>query len=232
MNSKLLDKIKLFVRSSIVFIVFFCSFIFQIIPIYLFRIDTASMSGISKISLYLSTFSSCCTAIVLLLIYRKDLVREWKVFRKDILKNLDIGLVCWVTGLIIMVVANSLLMYFFHSKGANNEKAVQSLISISPLIMSFSVCILAPFNEELVFRKAIKDVFNNVYLFMFMSFIIFGGAHVIGSAKSIVDYLYIIPYGALGGAFAYAYSKTNTIYTTLLFHMFHNTVLFIIAVFI
>ena len=52
------------------------------------------------------------------------------------------------------------------------------------------------------------------------------------NASSLVDYLYIIPYGALGAAFAMAYSKTKTIYTSMSLHIMHNTCLFLLSVLI
>ena len=58
----------------------------------------------------------------------------------------------------------------------------------------------------------------------------FGGAHVIDSAKTFIDILYIIPYGALGGAFALAYYDTDTIFTSMTMHMIHNLILCIISV--
>jgi len=34
--------------------------------------------------------------------------------------------------------------------------------------------------------------------------------------------IYLIPYGALGIAFGYAYRKTNNIYGTMIMHSIHN----------
>ena len=48
-------------------------------------------------------------------------------------------------------------------------------------------------------------------------------------AKTFTDLLYIIPYGALGATFAYAYYKTDTVFTTVTFHIIHNTILFLIS---
>ena len=91
---------------------------------------------------------------------------------------------------------------------------------------------IAPFNEEIVFRKTLKDVFKNKWVFAFLSFLLFGGAHVIGEATTLIDYLYIIPYGALGGAFALAYHDTDTIFTSLTLHMVHNLVLSLLSIFV
>ena len=45
----------------------------------------------------------------------------------------------------------------------------------------------------------------------------------------MIDYLYIIPYGVLGGAFAIAYSKTESVFTSMTFHMLHNTAIFLLS---
>ena len=183
-------------------------------------------------TIYISVYSSIIVSFILLIIYRKDLIEEFKKFKKDLLKNIDTGLICWLTGIIIMIIINFILITVFKSNGANNENAVQELIKISPWIMGIDICLIAPFNEELVFRKAIKDIIKNKYLFVFLSFLIFGGAHVVSSAKTLVDCLYIIPYGVLGAVFAIAYYKTDTVYTSMTFHIIHNTMAFLISVFL
>ena len=225
-------RIKKIIRSIFTYFLCFYSTIFQYLAIVLFKLDINKLHGNYKVAVLLSTFSSFCVFIILFLLYRKDLVSEFRKFKKDLIINLDTGLACWFLGLIIMVCMNLLLVYVFKSNGATNENEVQKLISAFPLVMALDVCLLAPFNEEVVFRKAIYDVFKNKYIFIILSFLIFGGAHVLGSAKTLVDYLYIIPYGALGGMFAIAYSKTDTVFTSMTFHIFHNTILFLISVFI
>ncbi len=180
----------------------------------------------------LSTFSSLVVSIILILIYRKELFKEFKIFKIKFLKNIDTGLICWITGIIIMVISNCILVYIFKSDGAANENAIQSLIKTSPYIMALDICLLAPFNEEIVFRKALKDISINKSIFIILSFLCFGGAHVLSSAKTLIDYLYIIPYGALGAAFAIAYNKTDTVYTSMFYHMLHNTMAFLLSVFI
>ena len=134
-----------------------------------------------------------------------------------------------------MIIINFILITVFKSNGANNENAVQELIKISPWIMGIDICLIAPFNEELVFRKAIKDIIKNKYLFVFLSFLIFGGAHVVSSAKTLVDCLYIFPYGVLGAVFAIAYYKTDTVYSLMLYYKFcyllvyhHNQIIHLI----
>lgn len=232
MKSSIFKNIKGIIKGLLVIFIFYFSSLFKYIPIVLLKLDTNVISNDNSILILLSVFSALCVSFCIFIIYRKELISEFKIFKNNFLSCIDTGLACWVLGLVIMVASNLVLSYFFKSGGAKNEEAVQSLISAAPLYMALDVCLIAPFNEEMVFRKALRDISINKYLFIFLSFLIFGGAHVIGSASSIVDYLYIIPYGALGGMFAYAYTKTDSIYTTITFHMIHNTALFLISVFL
>lgn len=217
------------IRTLIVFIIFYSSSLFKYIPIILFKLDVNKISNNYKVLIMLSTFASFCLFIIFFLIYRKDLIKEFKTFKKNIISNLDTGLSYWIIGLIIMFVSNLILVFVFKSGGANNENNIQELIKVSPIIMAINACLLAPFNEEIFFRKSIKDICLNKYVFAIISFILFGGAHVIASANNLVDWLYIIPYGALGFVFALAYWKTDTVFTSMFFHFLHNFVMILIS---
>ena len=222
---------KSIIRGIIVLVFFTYSYLLQYIPVYLFHIDVNLLKNHYTLVVLLSTFSSLIAFLVLFLIYHKDLVNDFIEFRKDTLTKMNDGITCWIIGLMVMFASNIIISLLFHTGGANNEKAVQSLISAYPIIMGISVCFLAPFNEELVFRKTLYDVFHNRKVFIVLSFLLFGYVHVSSMAESLVDWLYIIPYGALGASFAVAYSKTKTVYTSMCLHMIHNTMLFLLSVF-
>ena len=232
MKDKLLNRVPKFpiiIRSILVFILFWNSAYLQYIPIKLFHINYHSAS--KTILVLLSTFSSACIFFLFLLIYWKDLKKEFKKFRKNFVENMDVGVRYWMIGLFIMMVSNLFISYILKAGGAGNEKTVQDMLEAIPWLMLIDAGILAPFNEEIAFRKTLKDVFSNKWVFAFLSFLLFGGAHVLGNTNQLVDWLYIIPYGSLGGAFALAYYDTDTIFTSLSLHMFHNTVLVLLSIF-
>lgn len=183
-------------------------------------------------SVVLSTFSSIIIFFIFFIIYRKDLKNDIKNFWKNKEEYMDTGIRYWIIGLIIMFATNYILNIVLKAGGANNEKTVQTMIKAFPLLMFIDAGILAPFNEEIVFRKTLKDIFKNKWLFIILSFLLFGGAHVIGSSKTLIDYLFIIPYGALGASFAYAYYKTDNIFTSISLHMIHNTILILLSILI
>lgn len=224
------DKTKYIIKGIIVFIIFYSSVYIQYIPIKLFNIDVKNMSN--TMTVVLSTFSSLVLFLIFFFIYRKDLKKDFKMFWKNKEEYMDVGIRCWILGLIIMFAVNYILNIILKAGGANNEKVVQTMIKSFPLLMIIDAGILAPFNEEIVFRKTLKDIFKNKWIFITLSFLLFGGAHVINSSKTLIDYLFIIPYGALGASFAYAYYKTNNIFTSTTLHIIHNTILILISILI
>ena len=224
------SKIKYLIRGTIVFFLFFYSVYLQYIPVLLFKMDVHNISPLE--SVLLSTFSSTIVLFILFIIYRKELKREFKIFKDNFIENIDIGFRYWMLGLIIMMISNVIITYLLKGGGANNEEAVQKMIKTLPWLMVIDAGFIAPFNEEIVFRKTLKDIFNNPIILCILSFLFFGGAHVISDAKTLTDYLYIIPYGALGASFAYSYYKTNTVFTSMSMHIFHNTVLILLSIFI
>lgn len=225
---KLSERGKIILRSLFIFIFFELSKYLQWIPVKIFNMDLSKIA-ISTMAL-LTLFSSSIVLIIIFLIYKKDIIKDFKKFKSNFLKCVDTATKYWFLGLGIMISSNIILNLFLKAGGANNEQAVQSLISGAPWLMLILTGVIAPFNEEFVFRKALKDPIKSKWLFVITSALLFGGAHVISSATTFLDYMYIIPYGALGGAFALAYYDTDTIFSSIFMHMVHNTILTIISV--
>ena len=134
-------------------------------------------------------------------------------------------------GLVGMVISNLIIQYVFNLGLANNETSVRELINSAPIYMFLSACIIAPFQEEMIFRKTFKDIFSNKYLFIIFSGLIFGALHVVGSLTSFTDLIYIIPYGFLGSMFALILSKTDNILVPISIHLIHNTVLVLLQIY-
>ncbi len=85
-----------------------------------------------------------------------------------------------------------------------------------------STVLIAPFIEELIFRKSVDKIFKNDIIYYAVSGLLFGFAHVVADLSSALNLLYIIPYGALGVSFAIMDKKTNTTFTSIMIHAFHN----------
>ena len=234
MNFKLkekdMDKIEIFIHKLIKSLLVFCLFYNSAyILITVFGINYLSLSPIMRI--LISLLSSTLLAFVFYLIYRKDLKEDWKIFKSNLAENFNIGTTYWFIGILVMVVSNNIIIHFLDGAQPGNEQAVQSMIDVIPWAMVISAGFLAPINEEIVFRKSLKDIIKNKYFFVILSGLMFGLAHVIGNTNSWVDWLYVIPYGALGVSFAASYQKTNTVFTPICIHMLHNLILTLSSIF-
>lgn len=224
------DKKKIFkylLKGVLIFLLFYYSAYLQLIPIYLFKLDPHNIS--SSLNVLLSCFSNIILVMILWFIYRKELKAEWKIFKDKFSWNTDIMIKYWVTGLAIMMVSNALISVLLNAGQAENEQAVQSMINALPWAMLIDAGILAPFIEEIVFRKCFRDVFQNKWVFAIASALVFGGMHVV-NASSAVGYLFIIPYGCLGFVFALMYNKTNTVFTSVFAHILHNSILTLMSI--
>lgn len=224
---KIINK-KYILKSIITFILFYYSSYLQLIPILILNLNPDKLSGTNKV--LLSMYSNIILLIILILLYKNDLKNEFKKFKENLNKNIDTGFKYWLIGLMTMFISNIIINIIIGNGQAENEKIVQQMITYAPYIMVINAGIIAPIIEEITFRKAFKNVFNNKWLFILSSSLIFGSLHVITKLTSPLDLLYIIPYSSLGISLAYMYYKTDTIYTSITMHIFHNTILTILSI--
>lgn len=209
------------VKLISIFLLFFLIDFAQLIPIKIFGLKSISNS----MTVILDTFKNLILMLLLFMIYRKDLIKDFQKFKAKISDNLDIAIKYWFVGLIGMIISNLIIGLFFTKGGtANNEQIVQSYITYLPWMMVIDAGIIAPFTEEMVFRKAFRNLFKNKWLFTIVTGLVFGSMHVIFSIYNWTDILYIIPYSFLGGAFALAYWDTDTIFSSYALHALHNTI--------
>ena len=220
--------IKEILKATLTFALFWYSSYFQLIPITLFNINLKNINGTTEV--LLSSFSNTILLIILFIMYKKELKKEWMIFKSKFLDNIDIGFKYWIIGLFGMVFFNFIFNVLLQGGQANNEQAVQSMISSLPWLMVINAGFIAPIIEEIIFRKAFKNIFKNKWLFIVSSGIIFGLMHVITSSYNILDFLYFVPYSSLGLAFAYMYHKTDTVFTSTFMHIIHNTILILFSI--
>lgn len=180
--------------------------------------------------IFISVISDLLLVLLLFIIYRKDLINEFNIYKPNYKNFFKDNLKYWYIGLIIMSLSNLAINYITSNNMPQNEEIVRSMINSFPVYGFFSVVIIAPFTEELVFRKTFKDIIKNKYILMIVSGLAFGLIHVIGAYERAIDFLYVIPYGVFGCVFSYMYYKTNTVFTSIFIHMFHNALLLVMGI--
>lgn len=225
---KIIEKIEnnKYMKLVIVITIFFMSSIFKLIPPLLFNIEPDTPFKNSIISLS----SSLITCLIMIYIYRKTLTKDLKHFKNNFITLMENGVKYWLIGLAGMMISNLIISSILSGELANNEENVRNLLNVTPIITFFMTAILAPITEELVFRKAFRDVFKDKWSFVLISGLIFGSLHVVFSLDSLNQLLYLIPYCSLGIAFSYMYYKTKNIMVPISIHMIHNTILSIFSI--
>jgi hypothetical protein len=189
----------------------------------LLNIDIVKTSNLIKYIILLTM--DILYIVFLLIIFNKNLKEKFKNFKKNFSEYIDTGIKYWIIGLLGMIVSNKLIIAFTPAEMAQNESAVRELFDLAPIYTAIGTVFFAPIVEELIFRKTIRNLINTKWLYVVFSGFIFGAVHVVSSLTSFYDFFFIIPYGALGTAFAYAYYKTDNIFVPITLHAIHNTIL-------
>lgn len=227
---KLEDYIKIALISLLVIAIYFILPKFQGIFFYLFHIDTTNISLNIKV-LYSAIFDILGMTLITLLFY-KSLKKDAADIKQNHKEYFTSCFRYWIIGLIIMMVSNLIISMISKGQIAGNQESINTLFDISPLYVYFATVVYAPVVEELVFRKAIRNIIPNKYLFILTSGLIFGGLHVLGNITAWYDILYIIPYSAPGIMFAYMLYKTDNIFVSMGFHFMHNGILIALQFFL
>ena len=160
--------------------------------------------------------------ILLFILYRKTLIKDFKDFKENYKKHLSFGIKFWILSVFLMITSNIIIQIFYPGV-AENEQLVSDYTKTYPLFMLFCNIIYAPFTEELIYRKSIRNIFNSDILYIIFSGSIFGYVHTMASSNQM-EILYIIPYGVVGAMFAFIHTKTKNIYTSITLHALHNCI--------
>ena len=180
--------------------------------------------------IWLFTITDLMYVVILILMFKKEIIKGLKDLKKNFVDRTLTSLNCWIAGCFIMTVSSILISLILKQEVSQNEALVRQSIKIAPLYMLFTCSIVAPIFEEMVFRRSLYGLIRFKWLFILVRGLGFGLLHVLGSYSSALDFLYVIPYGAMGCCFAYLLTKTNNITLPIIVHMLHNTILVIIQI--
>lgn len=151
-----------------------------------------------------------------LLNYLKDL-KTWKAWKTILVGFVVLTIVKYIGG-VVLLLENGI--------GANTENQVAlEQLGMSPLLLVVLTAIAAPIVEETVMRGLILGrLFNNSYLGVILSSLLFGLLHIPTNIGSWIIY------GGMGLVLAVVYHKTQKLEYTIAIHFINNAlgVLFMI----
>lgn len=169
--------------------------------------------------------------LIIVYIYRKDFIPNFKEFFKNIKKFLSKYIRYWYLILVLMIISNYIITMFTTTLTSQNQQAVIDSFKRFPIYTIMLTVLTAPVLEELVFRLSFRKIFAHTdILFIIFSGLFFGGMHVLGSLENLIDLLFIIPYSIPGFVFAYLYTKSKNIFVPISLHFIHNAVMMILQI--
>lgn len=162
------------------------------------------------------------TILFIFLLFKKEIVHMWKDFYENRDKYFKKYFKYWFLILVLMAFSNGIITLINKAEISNNQEAINDMFKRLPIYTYILSVFLAPIIEELVFRFCFMKIFNNKYLYVILSGVIFGLFHIIGSFESAYDFLFLVPYSIPGLIFAYILYDSKNIFNTIWLHFVHN----------
>ena len=164
---------------------------------------------------------------LLVFIFYKDLKVEFKTYFSDFKNMFKNSFKIYILGYMGMLFFNVLIAIVLKDI-SSNESQVRELLYNNTVLTLFSIAIIAPLSEELVFRKSLAPLLKNKWIYVVISGLLFGGAHlltnILNDAFSLKDLMYILPYGCLGASFALMDYNSKSTFSSIVIHSMHNTI--------
>ena len=202
------------------FLIWFLLTNYSTVPFELLHIDINSLPTIFK-QLY-TIVIELGVILLCLIMFKPQIDKMFKDYKKNSIEYFKKYFKYWFLILGLMLASNAIILIFNPGSTANNQDLVNQMYNLYPVYTFILSVILAPVIEELVFRLCFYNIFNNKYVFIILSGLVFGAFHIIGSYETPLDWLYIIPYSIPGFIFAGLLYKTKNIYLTIFLHFVHN----------
>ncbi len=162
--------------NILTFLFYFIYFELIVMLINYLGFDYNSFSYNKKVLLLF--ISNLLFMIYLLVIYRHELKDDLKDYKKNFKDYINKYLIYYVIGVALMAGSNLILQKITGLELSGNESTLRELIKSIPIYMGFSTVLYAPFVEEIIFRKSIRNVTKNKKVFVLLSGFIFGILHI------------------------------------------------------
>jgi membrane protease YdiL (CAAX protease family) len=116
-----------------------------------------------------------------------------------------------------------------HLGQAENQINNENMMQLDRIGFLFDAVVMAPFAEEIIFRGCIFHPIaekKGIWTGALISGLFFGAMHIVASVTSgnWMNLLYLIDYGSSGIILAYAFGRTDSIWTSIIIHACFNLI--------
>lgn len=206
---------------SVLLLYLFSDF-FSYIILSSFHINVNNFSKTQKIIYGLSF--EFILILIIAFIYRKKIKNDIINFKNCHFNNY---IKYWFISLLLMSISSIIINMFTHIETSSNQEIIVNTFKKAPLYIVIVTILFAPILEELVFRLSFRKMFKTDIIFIILSGLFFGFMHVT-DPKSLLEFVYIIPYSIPGLIFAYTLAKSDNICVPITLHFMHNALMILI----
>jgi len=187
-----------YLKAVFILMIFFLeSFIFSLVCSLIgFKLDANNIYHLAL----LNFIAPLVVTVLVVLVYHKIIkngkIRIKEKYGKNVRDFIKQVFIAFVIMYVIKIMAGMVEMFFLGLFGienatVDNQNMISELLESAPAMMIISTCILAPVEEELIFRGAIGQMFKNKKVFITVSGLIFGLMHVTDNYAFLIEVLII-----------------------------------------
>lgn len=211
MNKKL-------IKTIFVVLLYFCWFTFFKTPLNFFNLQLSD--NMNNLYCFVLTF---LFLLVLFLIYKKDLIDEFKKIDKSFIKSVFKNLLIIFAIMILSNVITFVILGKTTVMNVNNSTI--SLISEKNLLSVINLLVFIPIIEELVFKKSIRYVISNDIFFIVFSGAFLSSLYVILQTPNLYGIVSSLPYILTNLYLSYSYVKKENIYNNVFSKILYNFII-------
>jgi len=161
--------------------------------------------------------------IAIAFIYNESLKKDYKDFKRNHHKYMAKCFKIFIVGLVLFVLVNVLISVIFDifNINYNNLFRFNEVYLNEPILFIVLNFIYYPIIEELVFKKTLKEILKNKWVFIILSGLINACFIRLFFFQNKFDLIYIIPEAILLISFSYMYYKFDNIIVPIIYRMIY-----------
>lgn len=169
-------------------------------------------------------------ALLILYLYRNTFKRDFKDIKENKKKYLSSILTNVVLIFVIMLVTNALIgMIFDIKQTSENDYSLLSMFKKSPIVLMFLTSLYYPVIEGVIFRKSVRDIIDNKWMFIMFSSIFYFFFNVVYTSLSFTSIITSLCYLFSMMLLSSYYYKTNNFTASVLVMMIYNIIISILS---
>lgn len=165
-------------------------------------------------------------ALLILYLYRNTFKKDFKDIIENKKKYLSSILINVALIFVIMLITNALIgMLFDIKQTSENDYSLLTMFKKSPIILMFLTSLYYPVIEGVIFRKSVRDIIDNKWIFIIFSSVFYFFFNVAYTSLSFTSIITSLCYLFSMMLLSSYYYKTNNFTASVIVMMIYNLII-------